>query len=218
MVRRSAGDLYGNDRRLRTGGIVRIAGVDEAGRGPLAGPVVAAAVILRPDAGLPGVADSKVLSQRRRERAFAEILHQAEAVGLGIVDRERIDRANILQAALEAMTFALCGLRSRPDLVLVDGPRPPRLPEKFRTVPVMPVIRGDATSLCVAAASVVAKCVRDSIMRGYERTFPGYGFAVHKGYGTAVHLAALRRMGPCPIHRRSFAPVRELLEADHPMQ
>jgi ribonuclease HII len=185
--------------------------VDEAGRGPLAGPVVAAAVILRPGAVLPRVADSKKLSARQREQAFADILRHADAAGLGIVDRERIDRINILQAALEAMTFALCGLRMRPDLILIDGPHPPQLPQKLDAVPLLPVVDGDAASLCVAAASVIAKCVRDSIMRGCDAVFPGYGFAAHKGYGTRAHLAALRSLGPCPIHRRSFAPVRELI-------
>jgi ribonuclease HII len=202
-------DLAGYDRRLRADGIELLAGVDEAGRGPLAGPVVAAAVILMPGADPPGVADSKTLSARQRERAFIGILEQAEAAGLGIVDRERIDRVNILEATLEAMSFALCGLRTRPGLILIDGNRVPgTLPGKLAGIPVRPLVGGDGRSLAVAAASIIAKCVRDSIMRGYDLAYPGYGFAAHKGYGTRAHLDALRRLGPCPVHRRSFAPVR----------
>jgi len=193
-------------------GFALLAGVDEAGRGPLAGPVVAAAVILLPGADLPGVADSKTLSARQREGAFVSILEQAEAAGVGIVDRERIDRVNILEASLEAMAFALCGLRTRPDLILIDGNRVPRgMPGKLAGVTLQALVGGDGTSLAVAAASIIAKCVRDSIMRGYDLDYPGYGFAAHKGYGTRAHLAALRSLGPCPIHRRSFAPVRELV-------
>lgn len=211
MARTSGTSLADYDRLLLRDGMSLLAGVDEAGRGPLAGPVVAAAVILRPGAVLPQVADSKALTARQRERAFPRILDQAEAAGLGIVERERIDRVNVLEAALEAMAFALCGLRMRPDLILVDGTIVPRsLPAKLAGVPLRPVAGGDRTSLAVAAASIIAKCVRDSIMRGCDRQYPGYGFAAHKGYGTPAHLAALRRLGPCPIHRRSFAPVREL--------
>lgn len=214
MTRTSGPDLAAYDRRLLGNGVSLLAGVDEAGRGPLAGPVVAAAVILRPGALLPQVADSKLLTARQRERAFPHILEQAEAAGLGFADRERIDRVNVLEAALEAMAFALCGLRVRPDLILVDGTIVPRsLPAKLSGVPLRPLVGGDRTSLAVAAASIIAKCVRDSIMRRCDRLYPGYGFAAHKGYGTPAHLAALRRLGPCPIHRRSFAPVRGLTAA-----
>ncbi|HTY08809.1 MAG TPA: ribonuclease HII [Candidatus Edwardsbacteria bacterium] len=213
MTRRDRPGAAGFDHALRSAGVTLLAGVDEAGRGPLAGPVVAAAVILDPGAALHGVDDSKALSARQRERAFAAILEHSVAVGLGVVDARRIDAVNILEASLEAMAFALCGLRRRPHLVLVDGPRAPRrLPAKLSQVPVRAVVDGDARSLCIAAASIVAKCVRDSMMRGFERDYPGYGFARHKGYGTAAHLAALRRLGPCPIHRASFAPVRALLD------
>jgi ribonuclease HII len=218
IVRKQAKpDLAGFDRRFRATEATLLAGVDEAGRGPLAGPVVAAAVILLPGAVLPGVNDSKALSARRRERAFAEILEHSIAVGLGVVDARRIDRVNILEAALEAMGFALCGLHARPDVILVDGNRAPRtVPEKLRRVPVTTIVDGDAQSLCIAAASVIAKCVRDSLMRSHDREYPAYGFAQHKGYGTKAHLAALRKHGPCTIHRRSFAPVRAALgRPDH---
>ncbi len=217
MKKQAKPDLAGFDRGLMSGGAVLLAGVDEAGRGPLAGPVVAAAVILEPVASLPGVNDSKALSPRQRERAFTAILERALAVGLGVVDAHRIDRVNILEAALEAMGYALCGLGTRPDLILVDGNRAPRsLHEKFRHVPVTTVIGGDGRSLCIAAASIIAKCVRDSLMRGYDREYPDYGFIRHKGYGTKAHLAALRKHGPCPIHRRSFAPVRALINVNDP--
>ncbi len=210
VEKRAQPDLAGFDRTFRAANAALLAGVDEAGRGPLAGPVVAAAVILDPGASLPGVNDSKMLSARQRERAFAEILEHAIAVGLGVVDARRIDRVNILEAALEAMGFALCGLHARPDVILIDGTRAPRtIPGKLQRVPVTTIVDGDAQSLCIAAASVIAKCVRDSLMRAHDREYPAYGFARHKGYGTKAHLAALREHGPCPIHRTSFAPVRE---------
>jgi ribonuclease HII len=176
-------DLSGFDRRLRTASVTLLAGVDEAGRGPLAGPVVAAAVILLPGADLPGVDDSKSLSERQRVREIRNILEQSAAAGLGIVGRERIDRVNILEATLEAMSFALCGLRMRPDLILIDGNRVPRkLPDRLAGVPLKALVGGDGRSLAVAAASIIAKCVRDSIMRGYDLAYPGYGFVAHKGY------------------------------------
>ena len=201
------------DAGLRTAGLMLLAGVDEAGRGPLAGPVTAAAVILPPQWRQEGINDSKVLSKKQRERAFTQIMHNAYSVGLGLAWPERIDQINILQASLEAMRYAVCGLNRRPELILFDGPRTPALlPEKFRDVPVRAVVDGDAKSLAIAAASVIAKCVRDSIMDGYERLYPGYGFSRNKGYGTAAHLLALQTIGPCQIHRRSFRPVKSYSE------
>ncbi len=194
----------------RAQGSAVIAGVDEAGRGPLAGPVVAAAVIMPCDRPIAGVDDSKRLTPRKREKLLVEILSRARAVGLGVVDAELIDRLHILRATEKAWYFALCGLRLRPDLILIDGPQPLRdLPPSCRGATVRSVVDGDARSYAVAAASIVAKCLRDALMQGYDRQHPGYGFARHKGYGTREHLVNLRRLGPCPIHRQSFAPVAE---------
>jgi len=189
-------------------GAAPLAGVDEAGRGPLAGPVVAAAVILHPEPVIDGIDDSKKLSPKRREAMLRLIMERAAAVGLGLADADMIDRLNILRATELAWQYALCGLKVRPKLILVDGPRlPERLPQSCQGSGARAVVDGDARSYCVAAASIVAKCVRDSIMREYDRRHPGYGFARHKGYGTREHLECLARLGPCPIHRRSFAPV-----------
>lgn len=190
----------------------RLAGVDEAGRGPLAGPVVAAAVILPLDEVIVGIEDSKRLTPARRQSLLPLILARARAVGLGIVDAEAIDRLNILEATRLAMGYALCGLWPRPALALIDGLQPPAAPPdglgnmEFKTIP-----RGDTRSYSIGAASIVAKCVRDAIMRSYEAQHPGYGFGRHKGYGTAQHLQALAKLGPCPIHRRSFWPVSAMV-------
>lgn len=187
-----------------------LAGVDEAGRGPLAGPVVAAAVVLPPEPLIGGIDDSKKLTPKSRQALALEILKRAEAVGVGVVDADQIDRLNILRATERAWYFALCGLCLEPALVLIDGPRlPGRVPENCRKAGLRPVVGGDAKSYCVAAASIVAKCVRDAIMREYDISHPGYGFARHKGYGTRQHLDSLARLGPCPIHRRSFSPVAD---------
>ena len=195
-----------------------LAGVDEAGRGPLAGPVVAAAVILPPGPLIDGVDDSKKLSPKRRQALLRLILENAEAIGLGVIDAGEIDRMNILRATEQAMGFALCGLIVKPTLILVDGPMVPgKLPRTCSNVPVRAVVDGDAKSYAIAAASIVAKCVRDGMMLEYDRRYPNYGFAKHKGYGTKVHLAALRRYGPCAIHRRSFGPVRRAALRSHPV-
>lgn len=188
----------------RRQGYLRIAGIDEAGRGPLAGPVVAAAVILPDRFDLPGLNDSKQLSERQRERLFPLIRAQALAVGLGIVDADEIDRINILQATLQAMLLAVGRLRVGADYLLIDGitPLPTQLPQRT-------LKQGDSRSLSIAAASVVAKVVRDRMMVGYDRRYPGYGLAGHKGYGSAAHLAAIARLGPSPLHRRTFRGVRE---------
>jgi ribonuclease HII len=184
-----------------------LAGVDEAGRGPLAGPVVAAAVILDPRQPIRGLADSKVVSPAKRERLHDEILAKALCVHIANASVAEIDEMNILKATLLAMQRAVQGLRLLPHRVLVDGNRLPDLP-----MPARAVVRGDALVQAISAASIVAKVHRDRLCLEMEAQHPGYGFATHKGYPTAEHLAALQRHGPCAIHRRSFAPVRSLCE------
>ncbi|MFN0185608.1 MAG: ribonuclease HII [Aquabacterium sp.] len=179
-----------------------VAGVDEAGRGPLAGPVVAAAVILDDARPIKGLADSKVLSPARRERLDTQIRAHALALCLAEASAEEIDRLNILGATLLAMQRAVRGLRLSPALVLVDGNRLPQLPMAAEAI-----IRGDATVPAISAASILAKVHRDRLCNGMELAYPGYGFAAHKGYPTPEHLAALQRLGPCNAHRRSFGPV-----------
>jgi ribonuclease HII len=183
-----------------------LAGVDEAGRGPLAGPVVAAAVILSASYSIDGLADSKTLSALRREFLANEIRLHAAAWALGIASVEEIDQINILQATLLAMQRAVQGLRLTPGMVLVDGNRAPRL-----SCPVRTVVRGDASIKSISAASILAKVARDAILQNLDVEYPGYGFAIHKGYPTAAHQRALRELGPSPAHRRSFAPVKRLL-------
>lgn len=185
-------DLYGGP----------IAGIDEAGRGPWAGPVVAAAVILDPKALPAGIDDSKALDEDQRETLFRQIMESAD-VGVGIADVERIDRDNILNATLWAMSTALAGLPRLPRIALIDGNKAPRLPCLARTI-----VKGDAKCLSIAAASIVAKVTRDRMMTAMARDYPGYGFDRHKGYGTPEHKAALDRLGVTPIHRRSFKPIQ----------
>lgn len=205
-------DLAGFDSVLAAQHSCLIAGVDEAGRGPWAGPVVAAAVVLPLGCRLLGINDSKKLSPQKRRQAFGLILSQAVAVGLGMVDPAGIDSVNILQATFRAMNFALCSLREKPGLIIVDGNRIiPSMPVRLSSIPQKTIVKGDGLSLSIAAASIVAKCFRDSLMEGYDLEYPGYGFARHKGYGTKEHQLALAKLGPCPIHRRSYAPVRALL-------
>jgi ribonuclease HII len=182
------------------------AGVDEAGRGPLAGPVVAAAVILDELHPIAGLADSKALRPARREALFDEIRAKALCCSIAEASVHEIDRLNILQATLLAMRRAVAGLRLKPALVLVDGNRLPRL-----AVPAEAVVRGDALVPAISAASILAKVHRDRWCLELHARYPQYGFDDHKGYGTAIHLAALRRHGACPEHRRSFAPVAQLL-------
>lgn len=184
-----------------------VAGVDEAGRGPLAGPVVAAAVVLSAAYSIDGLADSKTLSALRREALAAQVRAHATGWALGMASVEEIDRLNILQATLLAMQRAVQGLAMTPDLVLVDGNRAPRL-----SCPVRTVVRGDALIKSISAASILAKVARDAILQNLDGEYPGYGFAVHKGYPTAAHQRALEALGPSPVHRRSFGPVRRLLE------
>lgn len=183
-------------------GVTRVAGLDEAGRGPLAGPVVAAAVILDPERRVRGLADSKLLTAERREELFALIHARAVAVGVGIVDHLTIDRVNILQATKHAMAAAISALAVAPELVITDFVAVPAL-----TCPQRNIVDGDARCATVAAASIVAKVTRDRLMLEADKQFPEYGFARHKGYATADHLAALDRHGACPIHRRSFSGV-----------
>ncbi|MHB8622310.1 MAG: ribonuclease HII [Sulfuricaulis sp.] len=183
-----------------------IAGVDEAGRGPLAGPVLAAAVILDVSKPIEGLADSKVLSADRREALSVLIKQRALCWALGRAEVEEIDQLNILQASLLAMQRAVTALRMAPDLALVDGNQPPKL-----LCPVQTIVRGDATVRAISAASILAKVARDAEMCHLDTLYPGYGFARHKGYPTSAHLLALERSGVSPLHRRSFGPVRRLL-------
>ncbi len=181
-----------------------VAGVDEAGRGPLAGPVVAAAVILDPARPIAGLADSKKLSARQREYLAEQIMANALAVGVGLIEADEIDRINILQATMRAMVLAVNALKTVPELVRVDGNRAPPM-----DLPVQTIVGGDGIDRAIGAASIIAKTRRDAIMVEMDRHYPEYHFARHKGYPTAAHLAALEQHGPCPIHRLSFRPVRQ---------
>lgn len=193
---------------------IRVAGVDEAGRGPLAGPVYAAAVILDPARPITGLADSKKLSPARREILAAAICEYALAYAVARAEVTEIDRLNILHAALLAMARAVADLAIAPQLVLVDGTHCP----SGISCPVRAIIKGDVTEPAISAASILAKVARDAIMRDLDTTWPGYGFARHKGYPTSDHLAALARLGPCPEHRRSFAPVKKVLSGINVIQ
>lgn len=177
-----------------------VCGVDEAGRGPLAGPVCAAAVILPPDLVIEGLNDSKKLTDKRRRALFDVITEQALAYGIAFASEQEIDEINILQATFLAMRRAVEQLRLRPELALVDGNREP----DFGEIPVRTIIKGDSLSANIAAASILAKVTRDRFMEEQDAIYPQYGFALHKGYGTQAHYAALREHGPCPIHRRTF--------------
>ena len=176
-----------------------ICGVDEAGRGPLAGPVCAAAVILPPHTRIPGLNDSKKLSDKKRRELFPVICDQAVAYGIGMATEQEIDEINILQATFLAMQRAMDGLQVRPDLALIDGNR-----QKDFGLPVKTVVKGDSLSANIAAASVLAKVARDDLMIRQATEFPEYGFEIHKGYGTKAHYAALEQYGPSPIHRMTF--------------
>lgn len=187
------------EQTLRQQGYQRIAGIDEAGRGALAGPVVAAAVILPTDCQLSGVTDSKQLTPKKRAELFDEIHCAAVAVGVGRVDNKGIDQINILQATMGAMAQAIAQITPPPDYALVDGTH---LPEIF--LPAEAIPKGDTLVQSIAAASIIAKVTRDRLMIELDETYPGYGFQVHKGYGTLLHRQAIAQLGPCPIHRRSF--------------
>jgi len=200
--------LYRIEWQLQRGGVRCVAGVDEVGVGPLAGPVVAAAVVLPARVRLSGLRDSKKLSAAARERLDREIREVALDLSLGQASRAEIDRLNIYHASLLAMRRALEGLATRPDMVLVDARRIPGIESPQRSL-----IGGDDRVACIAAASIVAKVQRDQAMHALDQRYPGYGFSSNVGYGTAEHLAALRSCGPTPEHRHSFAPVREMLIA-----
>ena len=204
-----------HERAAWGAGFRRVAGVDEAGRGPLAGPVVAAAVIIQPEflqreqrGQLNLLTDSKKITAKRRDLFFDLLTQLPEAeIGVACVDVEEIDAVNILQATHRAMARALAQLQPLPALALIDGLPVAGLPCASRAI-----VKGDAQSLLIAAASVIAKVTRDRLMLELDAVYPEYGFARHKGYGTRDHLQALRKQGPCPIHRRSFAPVRACME------
>ncbi len=212
MARRKSVDLTEPEEVLlltQREGLSCVVGIDEAGRGPLAGPVVAAAVCLPPGVRLPGVTDSKCLSPGQREECLGRILTAARAVGVGIVEPEEIDRINILRATHKAMVLALRATALDAGLLLVDGLRVPGLPGRQ-----IPLVKGDTRSLSIAAASILAKVTRDRIMVEAHQRYPSYGFADHKGYYCPQHLQALRDHGPCPLHRLSFAPVRSLVHPE----
>ena len=177
-----------------------IAGIDEAGRGPLAGPVVAAAVILPKGCLIEGVNDSKKLSEKKREKLYDDIIENAIAWGVGIKDNNVIDEINILEATRLAMHEAIENLQVKPDFIFIDAEK------KVDTdkIPYLPIIKGDALSISIAAASIIAKVTRDRMMREYDEIYPQYGFSGHKGYGTAKHIAAIKEYGPCILHRKSF--------------
>jgi ribonuclease HII len=197
-------DMWVFENEAITNGCRDIAGIDEAGRGPLAGPVVAAAVILPSAFHDPAVTDSKKLSPAKRRHLYEKIYLHAVSVGIGIVDAVEIDRINILQASLLAMSMAVDNLKPRPDCLLIDG--------TFRIrcdLPQKPIVKGDARSISIAAASIIAKVSRDRLMEIYHHYYPQFDFPRHKGYPTKLHKAAIRKFGCCPIHRRSFKGVKE---------
>lgn len=181
-------------------GVQTICGIDEAGRGPLAGPVVVAAVIMPKDSFIEGVNDSKKVSEKKREALYEQITDEAIAWGVGIIDQKEIDEINILNATKKGLTTAIKELKVKPDRIIVDAL------DKIDTlgIPYTPIIKGDAKCYSIAAASIIAKVTRDRIMRHWDEIYPMYGFEKHKGYGTAMHMQAIREYGLCPIHRRSF--------------
>jgi ribonuclease HII len=197
----------------RRRGYRRIAGLDEAGRGPLAGPVVAAAVILPTRCRLDGVDDSKQVSEPERTRLYDVIMQRAQAVAVGVATEQEIDRLNILEATRLAMSRALASLTAPADCLLIDAVELPNL-----AIPSRSIIKGDTLSVSIAAASIVAKVTRDRMMAVYHQTYPVYNFLSHKGYGTVEHLQRLAQHGPCAIHRRSFAPVAQLLRGHERMR
>lgn len=198
-------DIYQYDESLRKKGFTRIAGIDEVGRGPLAGPVVAAAVVLSEGIKIKRLRDSKKVPEKEREILLFEILSFTEDAGIGIVVPEEIDRINILMATKLAMHYAVENLSSPPDILVIDALSLPLIPIKQ-----IPIIKGESKSASIAAASIVAKCVRDNIMRGYHQQYPNYNFKENKGYSTKEHLDMLKLYGPCPIHRKSFHRVMSL--------
>lgn len=198
--------LYGFDDSIRKNGYNTIVGIDEAGRGPLAGPVVASAVRLSEKIRIDGIRDSKKIREKEREILFYKILVSAEDIGLGIVDSEEIDRINILNATKLAMKKALEDLREKPDLILIDA-----LMLESIKIKQIPLVKGESKSASIAAASIIAKVIRDGIIMGYHKMYPQYGFDKHKGYATGLHLERIKEYGPCHIHRKSFKKVMDLM-------
>lgn len=199
-------DLWAYEMQAVTNGYAIIAGIDEAGRGPIAGPVVSAAVILPPSSPIEGVTDSKQLTPKKRDLLYKKIYEDAVSVGIGIVDPAEIERINILYASLLSMKMSVQNLMPQPDFLLIDGIF--RIPYDL---PQMAIPKGDCLSISIAAASIVAKVTRDRLMEKYHCEYPEYGFDKHKGYPTKEHKDAVRRFGCCPIHRKSFRGVRETL-------
>ncbi len=200
-------DLWSYEKQAWANGYAQVVGVDEVGRGPLAGPVVAAAVVLPKSFDPTGIRDSKVMTPKARDVAYERIVAEAVGVGMGIVSPEVIDRINILQATHTAMRAALNDLGVAFDFILIDG-RPVRnLPAES-----LAIVKGDSLSISISAASIVAKVSRDRIMLQIDRQYPEYGFASHKGYGSRDHIAAIQKHGPCPYHRKSFAPIAERIQ------
>lgn len=199
-------DLWFYEKKALEKGFFNIAGVDEAGRGPLAGPVVSAAVILPVLSHLPDISDSKRLTPKKRVHLYEKIYDHAVSIGIGIIDAVEIDRINILQASLLSMAISVANLAPQPDCLLIDG-----LFSISSNVPQEPIPKGDALSISIAAASIVAKVTRDRLMERYHQDYPQFGFIKHKGYPTKAHKAAIRQHGCCPIHRRSFKGVKEYL-------
>ena len=177
-----------------------ICGIDEAGRGPLAGPVVVASVIMKPDSFIEGVNDSKKVSEKKREKLYEQIIEEAVSYSVGIIDQNEIDEINILNATKKGLTESIKGFKVKPERIIVDAL------DKIDTcgIPYMPIVKGDAKCYSIAAASIIAKVTRDRIMRQWDEVYPMYGFSRHKGYGTAAHIAAIKEYGLCPLHRRSF--------------
>lgn len=188
------------EEKLHSQGIEYICGIDEAGRGPLAGPVVVAAVIMPKDSMIEGVNDSKKVSEKKREVLYKKITEEAIAWGVGIIDQKEIDRINILNATKEGLTQAVVSLEQRPDMIVVDA----LTGIDTLGIPYTSIIKGDAKCYSIAAASIIAKVTRDRIMRQWDEIYPQYGFEKHKGYGTAMHIAAIKEHGICPLHRLSF--------------
>lgn len=188
------------ENKLYETGLAYIAGIDEAGRGPLAGPVTVGAVIMKPDSFIEGINDSKKISETKREKLYDEITSEALAWSVGIIEQKEIDEINILNATKKALTLALEGLKIKPERILVDAL------EHIDTkgIPYTSIIKGDAKIYSIGAASIIAKVTRDRIMREYDEVYPEYGFAKHKGYGTAAHIEAIKKYGPCPLHRKTF--------------
>lgn len=192
--------LKAEEKKLYESGIEYICGIDEAGRGPLAGPVVVGAVILPEDSFIEGINDSKKISEKKREKIYEQIINEAVAYSVGIVDQRTIDEINILNATKLALKIALQGLKQKPELIMVDALN------NIDTlgIPYISVIKGDAKNYSIAAASIIAKVTRDRIMQEWDQVYPTYGFAKHKGYGTAEHIRIIKENGPCILHRESF--------------